>query len=235
MNLAKFTGSGSTPSRRRFWDQVADVVIASQKVEGKNVSVDERQGGTVININRNAGQLTGACCVGTDCSITTEAACDDLGGTYQGNGTVCDPNPCCECVCSGTGTPIPCHVSGEITLNCDCEEFCGVSSHIEMVDDNLIGDGCSCFISFSYDFECDEACTPCHIVGGINVAFDFGMSQWNILVNYSYSNSAFVVLCSFSVTVPFDFSSGDPVTIDQDVPNGIPGPDCVSHINLTIS
>ncbi len=35
---------------------------------------------------------TGACCAEDgSCTITTEAECD---GTYQGNGTVCDPNPC---------------------------------------------------------------------------------------------------------------------------------------------
>jgi len=39
---------------------------------------------------------TGACCNGVSCSITTEAACT---GAYQGDGTVCSPNPC-----SGGGT-----------------------------------------------------------------------------------------------------------------------------------
>ncbi len=37
---------------------------------------------------------TGACCVGTDCSITTEDDCTGMGGTYQGDDTTCDPNPC---------------------------------------------------------------------------------------------------------------------------------------------
>ncbi len=50
MNLDKFTGSGSTPSRRRFWDKVQKVVMASQKTQGRNASVDEQPGfGTVIN------------------------------------------------------------------------------------------------------------------------------------------------------------------------------------------
>jgi hypothetical protein len=34
----------------------------------------------------------GACCTAGACSITTEAACS--GGTWQGAGTDCDPNPC---------------------------------------------------------------------------------------------------------------------------------------------
>lgn len=33
----------------------------------------------------------GACCNGTDCTITSEAACE---GVYQGDDTTCDPNPC---------------------------------------------------------------------------------------------------------------------------------------------
>ena len=37
---------------------------------------------------------TGACCVGTTCTIETEQDCIDAGGSYQGDGTGCDPNPC---------------------------------------------------------------------------------------------------------------------------------------------
>ncbi len=99
MNLDKFTGSGSTPSRRAFWDKVAEALLASQKREGRNASVQEHQGqGTVINFPDQTPSApvtpTGACCVGTDCSITTESECDDMEGTYQGDGTDCDPNPC---------------------------------------------------------------------------------------------------------------------------------------------
>jgi len=40
-------------------------------------------------------QLEGACCfVDGSCQILTEPRCQDSGGTYQGDGTVCDPNPC---------------------------------------------------------------------------------------------------------------------------------------------
>lgn len=42
-------------------------------------------------------QPTGACCVGEDCSITTEDDCTGMGGTYQGDGSTCDPNPCFIC------------------------------------------------------------------------------------------------------------------------------------------
>ncbi len=59
MNLESFTGPGSTPSRRRFWDKVTQSVLASQKFEGKNVSVSEHQGmGTVVNVDRKSGSVT---------------------------------------------------------------------------------------------------------------------------------------------------------------------------------
>ncbi len=42
---------------------------------------------------------TGACCVGSDCTIQTESDCTGMSGTYQGDDTVCDPNPCCTAFC----------------------------------------------------------------------------------------------------------------------------------------
>lgn len=38
---------------------------------------------------------TGACCLGDGtCNETDSADCSDQGGTYQGNGSTCSPNPC---------------------------------------------------------------------------------------------------------------------------------------------
>jgi hypothetical protein len=58
------------------------------------------------------GPATGACCAGETCSILTEADCG--GGIYQGDGTVCDPNPCETGAC--------CHDdnSCEILSSADC-------------------------------------------------------------------------------------------------------------------
>ncbi len=109
MNLEPFTGPGSTPSRRRFWDKVTAYVIASQKVAGENVTVAEHQGAaTIININRVRGLEggVGACCYddGT-CDDLNEADCNDAGGNWQGTGTTCadDPNPCLGACCEGEG------------------------------------------------------------------------------------------------------------------------------------
>ncbi len=112
MKLEPFTGPGSTPSRRRFWDKVAEVVFASQKVAGDNVTVDEHQNsGTVINVpfperGRAPVATIGACCYndGT-CDDLTEADCNDAEGNWQGPGTTCadDPNPCLGACCEGEG------------------------------------------------------------------------------------------------------------------------------------
>ncbi len=99
MNLKPFTGPGSTPSRRRFWDKVTQAVIASQKVAGRFVTIDEHQGkGTVINvgdtsIRRPSGP--GACChPDGSCDIQTQSACSASGGAYQGQGTTCEDVDC---------------------------------------------------------------------------------------------------------------------------------------------
>ncbi len=81
MNLESFTGPGSTPSRRRFWDQVTDAVVSSQKVAGRNVSVDEHSGkGTVINVpDRQRASRASSFDCGTVLSITFSGVVLDCG------------------------------------------------------------------------------------------------------------------------------------------------------------
>lgn len=58
IELKPFTGPGSTPSRRRFWDRVQAAVMASQKVAGRHVTVAEHPGkGTVINVDDSRGRV----------------------------------------------------------------------------------------------------------------------------------------------------------------------------------
>ncbi|HIB00925.1 MAG TPA: hypothetical protein EYO31_03305 [Phycisphaerales bacterium] len=67
-----------------------------------------------------AGELTGACCVGTNCFIETQANCTALGGTYNGNGSTCSANSCAPTAtgacCVGTTcsivTQMSCMASG---------------------------------------------------------------------------------------------------------------------------
>lgn len=74
MQLEKFIGPGSLPSRRKVWDSVVDVVLASQKRQGKNITVDEREGyGSVINANREVGTPAPTGCPGEDVDEITVA------------------------------------------------------------------------------------------------------------------------------------------------------------------
>lgn len=70
----------------------------------------------------------GACCDGIgNCTIATQASCEDSGGVYQGDDTTCDPNPCgevLECACA-----IPVSVSTTLnsssTTDPGCTDFTG--------------------------------------------------------------------------------------------------------------
>ncbi len=135
--IKPFTGPGSTASRRRFWDQVTDAIESSRKLAGRNVTIDEHPGkGTVINVDDTSARrppptsTTGACCVGDECSITTESACIAKGGTYQGDGSPCDPNPCTTPDCTTcddlpptnpTGPPV--HINITVAMSGTCNDF----------------------------------------------------------------------------------------------------------------
>ena len=61
-----------------------------------------------LTVTFDASVATGGCCLpdGT-CVVTTSAACTSQGGTYQGNGAACSPNPCPQptgacCLVDGT-------------------------------------------------------------------------------------------------------------------------------------
>ncbi len=135
MNLDSFTGPGSTPSRRRFWDKIQQAVTAAQKKAGRNSSVDEREGeGTVINFpDQTPSTVMGACCIDGVCSVTTEADCIEAGGTYQGNGVPCDPDPCAE----------DCPRNDNVCIEFSAIEACGCfdvnSNHYNITDIDLNG------------------------------------------------------------------------------------------------
>ncbi len=166
MNLKPFTGPGSTPSRRRFWNKVTQAVIASQKIAGRHVTVDEHQGmGTVINVDDTSARrkhpsgITGACCIDDECSILTEDDCATSGGHYLGDGSTCDGVVCGDLgICCRKGE---CHGEG-------CEDFCLITTEAECID--ISGDCGDSYLQFSlfpdatchdcFCFECcyDETC-----------------------------------------------------------------------------
>ncbi len=98
----------------------------------------------------NGGDPTGACCIGEECTITTEAECQ---GQWQGPDMPCDPNPCfvedtgaccvgeectitteaeCQGTFQGVGTtcdPNPCFV--EPTGACCVDTECSITTEAE--------------------------------------------------------------------------------------------------------
>ena len=60
---------------------------------------------TTSTTTTTTAQPTGACCLSDHCEIATVAGCGmTLGGYYQGDGTVCEPDPCTYTTTSTTTT-----------------------------------------------------------------------------------------------------------------------------------
>ena len=78
-----------------------------------------------------AGDPTGACCVGTSCSVETAADCSVLGGSYLGDGSSCSGDPC-----AGPDPTGACCLAGSclIETEADCSVFGGT----------YLGDGSDC-------------------------------------------------------------------------------------------
>src|SRR5213075_2316642 len=85
-------------------------------------------GGACFGSEGPPTEFTGACCIGESCSILSAADCADAGGEYQGDFTVCFPNPCLN-----TGA-------------CCVDEDCSVQTESDCVDmgGDYQGDGTDC-------------------------------------------------------------------------------------------
>ncbi|MBD3402610.1 hypothetical protein GF420_06920 [candidate division GN15 bacterium] len=63
------------------------------------------------------GDPVGACCnAAGGCEVLTEAECAAAGGTYQGDGTNCTPNPCPQPCCVGTTGNVDDDAGGNVDL-----------------------------------------------------------------------------------------------------------------------
>lgn len=96
---AKSHGYNRFPKRWAQWlGAIRASILALERKAGKNVTISEFPGkGTVINVERRpvgAAAPTGACCLDGNCTIRSSLSCAVIGGIYQGDDTICDPNPC---------------------------------------------------------------------------------------------------------------------------------------------
>lgn len=108
------------PPRWEQWlSAMRAAILSAAPVAGTLISTDEHPGhGTVVNVSddsqhrRGKGWVPpgggggpggpggpGACCdaEGNCTPDVTKADCEDGGGTFQGGGSECSPNPCVEC------------------------------------------------------------------------------------------------------------------------------------------
>jgi len=114
----------STPSQNYGW------IIRSTETQTqttKRFATRENTGSTsgqswkpMLVVSYTPQVISGACCQGATCTVTTSANCLALAGVYQGNGTSCSPNPCFVatgacCATNGTcneGTQSACLTAG---------------------------------------------------------------------------------------------------------------------------
>ncbi|MBU0983542.1 MAG: hypothetical protein KKA42_06705 [candidate division Zixibacteria bacterium] len=96
---------------------------------------------------------TGACCVASECFVLPADVCASVGGSYNGDGTTCDPNPCLTC-CIGT------RGSTQLQGGCnDAEQGVDVGDLTNMID--------HLFINFTPLCCIDESDISPAITGGV--------------------------------------------------------------------
>lgn len=133
---------------------------------------------------------TGACCVGVDCTIETEADCTGMGGVYQGDGTDCDPNPCGTCPCQ------PTHVSISWSASNVDEPMFDVS-YSDEVDISPLDESCT----FTYLDErtvsapCGEGTIDGTIQFHMELSYDFDTEEWVVYFDVFITAGAF--FCEF--------------------------------------
>jgi len=139
MQTQPFRGTGSTPARRRFWNDLYNQVRSLDKIAGKNVTINKHFGsGTVINVGDSASRGghgapppppvppgEGACCSGGTCFLTTPEACQGSGGTFYGLGAPCGVSTCTPGPCSAG-----CHkFTGCVTFSGDAVVYTDPTTH----------------------------------------------------------------------------------------------------------
>ena len=126
-----WASAAGTVSDVQFWlDSPANnfgwLIQGDETVIETAKRLDSRENGTTANrpqlvVDYTPPGGTGACCYAGTCGVMTAAACASLSGTYQGDGTVCTPNPC-----PPPGTTI---TAGSIADNTLYESTTGVLSN----------------------------------------------------------------------------------------------------------
>jgi hypothetical protein len=252
---AKAHGHNPFPPRWEKWLSAArQAILTSQPQAGRHVSIDEHPGkGTVINIDDTSarrptggGPITGACCIGEECSITTEAACTEAGGTYQGDDTDCDPNPCItpECpsnvhvaVCFewypvGVGFDCVVNINEEVDIPLfvyDCPiDFTTTGNKIQEFTGNVTATPSGSFCA-SHDF------TGANVNSHVDLFWDASLLQWTIdfAVNFPHYPATFTY--GPTIVAGEDLTSAGLIVISSDScpSGGTPNPSAAITIEFS--
>lgn len=118
-----------TPASNFGWLLLGDesTPITTKRFETRETTTIAQRPRLSVTFDPPAG--TGACCaaIGT-CAITTELGCSVSGGSYQGNGTSCNPNACplpTGACCAGDGT---CSLAGQLQCSTSGGSYQGDAS-----------------------------------------------------------------------------------------------------------
>lgn len=133
------TGTGVPPP-----PQIKVTEVSSQPYEFDLLQPGSQNASTAPALGPHTDPApTGACCSGTDCTIESEGQCNSHGGTYQGDGTPCDPNPCVvACPESFCITHLVGNLSWSLSgaqSTCPCTADCSQSSSFDVGPDDLGG------------------------------------------------------------------------------------------------
>ena len=83
-----------------------DIKFGAENQEGWTIKYLVSQGGPndrrLVRVVPSAPIPTGACCNGGTCTIMIMETCENGGGTYNGDDSLCSPNPCSGACCTGT-------------------------------------------------------------------------------------------------------------------------------------
>lgn len=226
MNVEKIPKPGTTATRKRFWDEISDIITASRKRAGHNVSIDEYFGdGTIINITRKAGDQIGSCCIGTGFYYGscfdgyTRAQCEDdpeVQGVWHAE--ACDEGvncvfACChDCICSdeteaycedigGIFQGLDVFCSDDPPPDCSCPPVCPEGD--VSVDLSDFPTACTCFFNSGHYEHWDISGIPT----SFTMSYDIGIGAWRAdfagaLILYEFSDAS----CETPI--------GDPVSID---------------------
>ncbi|HEU5311730.1 MAG TPA: DNRLRE domain-containing protein, partial [Candidatus Eisenbacteria bacterium] len=94
--VADVQGWLDTPATNFGWLVRGDESVSqtAKRFDSSESGTVTRRPSLVIDFTPGGGGTTGACCYADTCEVVTAAVCTSLGGTYQGDGTVCLPDPC---------------------------------------------------------------------------------------------------------------------------------------------